>query len=110
MGSRTKKSSQGVQRNHAPALDPEARQAQMISYAINCAEQQLKDGTASPSVICHYLKLGTTTAQLEKEKLELENRLLVAKTEAIQSSKEIEKMYAEAMSSFRRYHGEPDDD
>ena len=39
-----------------PALTPEARENQLISLAIDLAEQQLRDGTASSQVITHYLK------------------------------------------------------
>ena len=54
-----------------PALSPEARENQLIDLAVNLAEQQLLDGTASSQVITHFLKLGTTRAELEKEKLKL---------------------------------------
>ncbi len=40
-----------------PADTPEARENQLISAAVNLAEKQLLDGTASPSVITHYLRL-----------------------------------------------------
>ena len=69
-----------------PALSPEARENQMISLAVDLAEQQLRDGAASSQVITHFLKLATTKAQLEKEKLMKENELLAAKTEALQSA------------------------
>ena len=45
-------------RRHRPALSPEARENQMISYAVDLAEKQLIEGTASSQVITHYLKLG----------------------------------------------------
>lgn len=77
----------------------------MIALAINLAEQQLRDGTASSQVISHYLKLGSTKMSLEKEKLEKENRLLAAKTEAIQSAKRVEELYAEALSAMKTYSG-----
>ena len=41
-----------------PALSPEARENQLIDLAVNLAEQQLLDGTASSQVITHFLKLG----------------------------------------------------
>ena len=55
-----------------PALTPEARENQLISLAIDLAEQQLRDGTASSQVITHYLKLGSTKEKLEREKLKNE--------------------------------------
>ena len=57
-------------RKGRPALTPEARENQMIALAVDLAEQQLLDGTATSQVITHYLKLGSTKERLEKEKLE----------------------------------------
>lgn len=88
-----------------PALTPEARENQLISLAIDLAEQQLMDGTASSQVITHYLKLGTTTARLEKEKIEHENQLLKAKTKALESAERVEELYANALSAMRHYGG-----
>ena len=68
-----------------PALNPEERENQMINLAVNLAEQQLRDGTASSQVITHFLKLGTTKAELEKEKLRNENEVLKAKAKSIES-------------------------
>lgn len=89
-----------------PALTPESRENQLISLAINLAEKQLLEGTASSQVITHYLKLGSTKERLEKEKLEKENELLRAKTEALQSAKHVEELYAEAIQAMRSYSGQ----
>lgn len=88
-----------------PALSPEARENQMISLAVDLAEKQLQEGTASSQVITHYLKLGSTKERLEKEKLQEENKLLKAKTEALQSQKRVEELYAEALKAMRGYAG-----
>ena len=95
-----------------PALNPEAREKQMIALAVDLAEQQLIDGTASSQVITHYLKLGTTRETLEKELLEREVELKKARTEALQSSKHIEELYTEAIKAMRKYngHGDEEDD
>lgn len=97
-------------RRSRPALTPEARENQMISLAIDCAEQQLRDGTASSQVITHYLKLGSTKERLEKEKLERENELLRARTESLQSMKHIEELYTNALKAMQRYSGSGDID
>lgn len=89
-----------------PALTPEARENQMINAAVDLAEQQLRDGTASSAVIVHYLKLGSSKDRLERERLEEENKLLRAKTEAIQSAKNVEELYAKAIASMGEYRGE----
>lgn len=88
-----------------PALTPEARENQLISRAVDLAERQLIDGTASSQVITHYLKLGTVKNQLELEKLRRENEMLKAKTEAMQSAQKTEELYREALQAMRNYSG-----
>nr|DAE42465.1 MAG TPA: hypothetical protein [Caudoviricetes sp.] len=93
------------------ATTPEARENQMISYAMDLAEQQILDGTASSQVITHFLKLGTEKERLEREKLKQENELLKAKAHALESSEEMKTMYEEAIKAMRTYsgNGDPDD-
>ena len=93
-----------------PALDPEARENQLIALAINLAEKQLMEGTASSQVITHYLKLGSTKERIEKEILEKQKDLITAKTEAIQSSKRVEELYANALEAMRTYSGRKSDE
>lgn len=92
-----------------PARSPEARENQMIALAVDLAEKQLIEGTASAQVITHYLKLGTLKEQLEREKLEKENELLKAKTEAIQSAQRVEELYSNALEAMRKYSGDVDE-
>ena len=82
----TKKGSSGVGAGR-PAMSPEARENQLRSLAVDCAERQMREGTASAAVIVHYLKLGTEKERLEREKLKAENQLLQAKTKAIEDAK-----------------------
>lgn len=103
-------SSSSSPRKMRPALTPEARENQMISLAVDLAEQQLRNGTASSQVITHFLKLGTTVAQLEKEKLEQENKLLQARTEALESAKRVEELYENAIKAMKKYSGGGDSD
>ena len=97
-------------RRRPPATSVEARENQLISLAVDLAERQLSEGTASSQVITHYLKLGTTKERLEKEKLEKENELLKAKTEAIQSAKRVEELYKDALNAMRSYSGQGGDE
>lgn len=92
------------------ASTPEGREDQLISLAIDLAEQQLRDGTASAQVITHYLKLGSTKERLEKEILGEQKKLITAKTEALQSEKRVEELYAKALSAMRTYSGQGEDD
>ncbi len=96
-----------------PALTPEARENQLISLAMDRAEQQLMDGTASSQVITHFLKLGTAKYQYESEKLKHDTELVKAKTEALESAKNVEILYAEALKAMKTYsgiRGEEDED
>lgn len=94
-----------------PAITPEARENQLISLAVDLAEKQLREGTASSQVITHFLKLGTTRAELEKEKLQRENKLLEAKTKAAASNDEIKVLYDNAIKAMRNYagYGDPEE-
>ena len=91
-----------------PALTPESRENQMISLAVDLAEKQLREGTASSQVITHYLKLGTTVAKLEKEKLAKENHLLDVKADAIRSQQRQEELFEKAIAAMKQYQGSGD--
>lgn len=91
-----------------PALSPENRENQLISYAIDLAEKQLRDGTASSQVITHYLKLGSTKEKIEQEILMKQKELISAKTEALKSAKRIEELYTNAIKAMRSYGGHDD--
>lgn len=93
-----------------PALTPEARENQLIALAVDLAEQQLRDGTASSQVITHYLKQGSMREQLERQRLEEENKLLKAKTEQLKSMKRSEELMEEAIKAFRNYNGQGEAD
>ena len=95
-----------------PALTPETRENQLVYLATELAEQQLRDGTASSQVITHFLKLGSSKEKIEQEILIEQKQLLVAKTEALQSSKRIEELYSNAITAMKNYsgHGEAYDD
>lgn len=95
-----------------PALTPEARENQMISLAMDRAEEQLRDGTASSQVITHFLKLASSKERLELEMMELQKELVAAKTESLKSAKHVEELYADALKAMRRYsgQGEPEDE
>jgi hypothetical protein len=93
-----------------PARTPEARENQLISLAYDLAEKQLRDGTASSQVITQFLKLASPTERLEREILESKKELMVAKTEAIKSNKNVEKLYQNALNAMKSYRGESSED
>ena len=89
-----------------PALTPEARENQMISLAMDLAEQQLRDGTASSQLITEFVKRGSTKARLEQEILEEQKELIEAKTQSLQSAQRIEELYENALDAMRNYSGQ----
>lgn len=90
-------------KRQAPAKTPEAREQQLIGLAVDLAEQQMRDGTASSQVITHFLKLGSTKDKIEKEILAEKKTLIKAKTEAMQSQKRVEELYEKALAAMRSY-------
>lgn len=105
MATRKENSGDAVKRRSAPAVDPESRENQMISLAERQAERMLLEGRAPTQIVVHYLKLGTTKNQLEKEKLKKENILLEAKANAIESAARSEELYVRAIEAMREYSG-----
>lgn len=106
MATRRKDSEQPKKKTRRPpATTLEARENQLISLAVDLAEKQLADGTASSQVVTHYLKLGTTREQLEQQRLIHENELLQAKIETMASVKRVEELYGKALDAMRSYAG-----
>lgn len=101
---------EGSMQRQTPAITPEGREDQLIAYAIDLAEEQLRNGTASSQVITHYLKLGSMKERQERQKLSEEIKLLQAKTEAIKSEKERNELYSQVLTAIRTYtpHGADD--
>lgn len=87
------------------ATSPEGREAQLVSLAMDLAEERLRNGTATSQEVVHFLRLGSLRERYEREKLENENILLKAKTEALESQARIEELYSKAIEAMRRYNG-----
>ena len=95
---------------------PSARRASSTSYkpykpARNVATTtEARESTASAQVITHFLKLATVKEQLELEKLQNENQLLIAKKKSIEASDRMEALYADALAAFTsKYEWQGDD-
>lgn len=93
-----------------PPLTEEAQEKHMIALAMDLAEKQLREGTASSQVITHYLKLASTKERKELEVLETQKKLLDAKAEAITSMKSQEERFKSAIQAFKTYSGQGMDD
>lgn len=87
----------------SPVTTDEAREARLISLAMDVAEEQLRNRTASSQVITHYLKLGAVREQLELEKVRADIELAKAKVKMIESGEETERLYREAIQAMGSY-------
>lgn len=92
-------------RTRRPATTDDGREKQLISLAVDLAERQLIEGSASSQVITHFLKLASTREKLEQERLQRENLLLSAKVDQLASAKRIEELYETALNAMRTYAG-----
>ena len=102
---RSKQNQTPPSRTMRPAATPEARENQLVSLAVELAEKQLLDGTASSQVITHYLKLGSTKEKLDYEFKKKQMDLIEAKTESLQSAQRVEELYKNALEAMRSYSG-----
>ena len=87
-----------------PAQTVEGREQQLISLAVDLAEKQLRDGSASPSVINHYLKMASRRETLEREILERQSSLIDAKAKSIAKDKEQEQLAKAAIEAMKNYN------
>ena len=91
-----------------PASTPEARESQLINLAYNLAEEQLREGTASPSIVSHFLKLSTQREVLELDNLRSKAKLQEAKAQQIDTAKENEELTKAAIEAMKNYSGSSD--
>ena len=90
-----------------PALTPEAYENRLINKAYKAVEKRIDSGEATAAELVHFLRQGSIKEQYELERLKKENQLLQAKTDAIESQKATQALYADAINAFRRYSGLP---
>lgn len=109
MGRKTEKSSESLPKTRR-ASSIEAREEQLIALAVDRAEEQLRNGTASSQLITHFLRLGSTKEKTEQLKLQKEIALLDAKAESYKSQKRVEELYSKALEAMRKYSGNGDVD
>lgn len=93
-----------------PAITDSARENKLIDLALDLVEQQMREGTAPPSLIAHFLKIGTERAKLEMERIKAENNMLESKARALESQARGDQMFQEARRAFTEYSGEHDAD
>lgn len=85
--------------------DEETRNDYLINLAYEQAAKQLEEGTASPTVLTHFLKQGTAQTQLQIEKVRKETALLEQKTSEIREKSSMKANQEEIMASIGKYSG-----
>ena len=109
MASRQVTTSKSPQRPRRPATTPEGRENQLIAAALDLAEKQILDGTATSQVVTHFLKLGSSRERLEQLRIEKDIELAKAKQEQMASQARTEELMKDAIAAFRSYAGENPD-
>jgi hypothetical protein len=88
-----------------PARTPEGRELELIDLAVDLAEKQLRDGTATSQIHVHFLKLANSRNELELEKLRQSIKMDEAKIEQISATGRNEELLEKAMKAFTSYRG-----
>lgn len=91
-------------REGRPASTPDAREQQLVSLAVDLAEQQLRDGTASAAVMTHFLKIASKREVLEREILEKQSALIEAKASSINKDKDSDALAKAAIEALKSYN------
>ena len=102
--------SKPTQKGNRPSLSPEAQERTCIALAMNLAEQQLRDGTASSQLITEFVKRGSTEAKLKQALMSEQAEVMAAKAEVLRSQKRVEELYSQALDAMRKYNGQGDPD
>lgn len=97
-------------RPRRPAISPDARMNQLTGLAVDLAEQQLRDGTASSQVITHFLKYATKEKEIELQILERQRDLIEAKTDQVRSQEADNVDYKEVIRAIKEYQGRGEED
>lgn len=92
-------------RKKAERLTPEGRESYMMSLAMDQAEEMLEEHRAPQSVLIHFLKLATTKAQVELEKLKAETDLTSNKADLVESQRKSDEVAEKALAAFKTYAG-----
>lgn len=97
-------------RRRSRAKTPEERESMLISMAMDRAEQQIADGSASSQLLTHFAKLGSSRERLEQERLRNENEVLRKKVESMEAAIDVKNLMTEALEAFKGYSGRSRDD
>ena len=106
MPRRKKEETTNTENMPTPSMTPGGREGELINAAYNLAAQRIYDGTASDTMLTHFLKMGSAQARLDMRTKELEMELVAAKTEALRSAKRAEDKFTAAIEAMKKYGGD----
>lgn len=98
-------SDESDQIRHRAATTPLARENQLINLAVDLAERQLRDGTASAQIISHYLKASSSREYLEQQRIAMDIELMEAKKNQMAQADRMEMLIENATNAMRGYSG-----
>lgn len=75
------------------------------SLANKLVEQHLRDGTASSQILTQILKQSSPREVLERQRLVAENKLLLARVDALENAANTEELYSDAIRAMSSYQG-----
>lgn len=86
-----------------PAVSPESQEQRLINLSYQRAEEMLTNGTAPPSIITHFLKMGSSTQKTATRLQESQAALAESKASSIkqaESNKEVAEAAIEALKGY----------
>ena len=86
-----------------PPMSKLAQEEKLIALAYRQAQKQMEEGTASPAVLTHFLRLGTVREEVRLEKARLEIKYMETKIEAADAASRLESMYDGVLEALRSY-------
>ena len=92
------------------AQTAEERENRLIALAMDRVEERMENRTATAQEYIQFIRMASTKARAEAEKVRLELELVQAKTENLRMQQKNDQMFSEAVKAFKRYSGATDDD
>lgn len=83
----------------------EEQERRMINLAMDLAERQLREGTASSQTINHFLQLGDSMQDLRRRSAESRMALEEAKIESINQQRVSDERATKAVEALKIYAG-----
>lgn len=87
------------------ATSPASIENEMIALAYREVEYRIRNHQASSQELVHFLRMGSESQRLEREKLEAEMELQKAKASALESGRHMEELYENAINAMKLYSG-----